>query len=206
MGIILKYLKLIEMKNYIYLSAIIVMVFFVSCDDLKDSIEVGVRTNIEADFPVISQNITAIEQKSGSAQNDVYGFVGGGAFSLSDIPELQKYMDNLRSITAEDGSIIRFNGAAEGNKILTLKLKYGIMVNQGEEPPMNTVFNYSGELAASGGVIEYLSDLWAPILIGALDANKDKVFALMIEGTANYDVNSTVKIKVPVKVNASPLL
>ena len=181
------------------------MAILVSCSDLKDSIEIGVRTIIEVDLPVISQNTMAIEQKSAKAANDVFVFIGGGTFSLSDIPELQKYMDNLRSIVAEDGAIIRFNGAADGNKILTLKLKYGILNSPEEEPEMKSIFSYSGELPASGGVIEYLSDLWAPVLIGALDKNKDKVFALMIEGTANYDLNSTVKIKVPVKVNANPL-
>lgn len=205
MGIILNDLKLIEMKNYIYLSAIIVMVFFISCSDLKDAIEIGVRTSIELDFPVISQKILAVDQKSGSVQNDIYSFIGGDTFSLVDIPELQKYMDNLRSISAEEGSIIRFNGTTEGNKILTLQLRYGIVNNPEEEPALNAVFTYSGELSSNGGVIEYISDLWSPILIGALDANKDKVFTLMIEGTASYDVNSTVKIKLPIKVNASPL-
>ena len=193
------------MKNYIYLSAIIVIAFFVSCDDLKDAIEVGVRTDIEVDFPVISQKVLATEQKSGNDQNDIYSFAGGGVFSLTDIPKLEKYMDNLRSISAEDGSIMRFSGVTEGNKIFSLTMKYGIMLNHGEEPPMNTIFNYSGELAANGGFIDYVSDLWSPVLIGALDANKEKVFALVIEGTANYNVNSTVKIKVPVKVNAAPL-
>jgi hypothetical protein len=190
------------MKKYIYLTIIGVVVFFVSCNDIKDAIEVGIRTEIKVDLPVISQNTMAI----GSMSNDIYSFVGGGTFSLTDIPELQKYMDNLRSISAEDGSVISFAGAADGNKVLSLNLKYGIVITKGEEPAMNTVFNYSGGLSAKDGVIQYLSDLWSPILIGALDANKDKVFALKIEGTANYNVNSTVKMIVPVKVSASPLL
>lgn len=45
----------------------------------------------------------------------------------------------------------------------------------------------------------------SPILMSALEENKDKVFAIKIEGTANYNVNVPVQIKVPVKVNASPL-
>lgn len=194
------------MKKYIYLTIIAVTVFFVSCNDIKDAIEVGIRTEIEADFPVISQKIMAINLKSTVVANDVYGFIGGGTFSLSDIAELQKYMDNINSIVAEEGSVIRFSGAVEGDKVLSLKLRYGIQITPGEQPEMNTALNYSGELIAKDGVIEYLNDSWSPILIGALDANKDKVFALIIEGTANYDVNSTVKIKIPVKVSASPLL
>jgi len=193
------------MKNYIYLSAIAIMAIFISCDEIKDAIEVGIRTEIEVDLPVISQKIMAINLKSEEVANDVYGFTGGGTFSLTDIAELQKYMDNLNSIVAEDGSVIRFSGAVEGNKVLTLTLKYGILNTPEEKPAMNAVFNYSGELIAKDGVIEYLSDAWSPILIGAFNANKEKVFAMIIEGTANYNVNSTVKIKVPVKVNAKPL-
>lgn len=193
------------MKNYIYLSAVVVMVFLVSCDNIKEAIEISFKTNIEAEFPVISQKVMAIELKSEKATNDVYGFIGGGTFSLFDIAELKKYMDNMTGIVAEDGSVISLTGAVEGDKVLTLKMKYGIQITPGELPVMNNVFSFSGELPAKNGVIEYISDSWSPILIGALDANRDKVFAIVIEGTANYNVNSTVKIKIPVKVSATPL-
>ena len=193
------------MKNYIYLSVVVVMVFLVSCDNIKEAIEISFKTNIEAEFPVISQKVMAIELKSEKATNDVYGFIGGGTFSLFDIAELKKYMDNMTGIVAEDGSVISLTGAVEGDKVLTLKMKYGIQITPGELPVMNNVFSFSGELPAKNGVIEYISDSWSPILIGALDANRDKVFAIVIEGTANYNVNSTVKIKIPVKVSATPL-
>jgi len=193
------------MKKYIYLLAVVAMVFFVSCDKIKEALEVSFNTNIEAEFPVISQKTITVDLKSVKVANDVYGFSGDGIFSLSDIPELKKYIDNMTSIISEDGSVISLTGAVEGDKVLTLKLKYGIIITPGEEPAMNNVFSYSGELLSKNGLIEYINDSWSPILIGALDANKEKVFAFVIEGTANYNVNATVKVKIPVKVSATPL-
>ena len=190
------------MKKYIFITAILATLFLVSCDDLKDTVEVGIRTNIEADIPVISQKIVASDTNS---ENNLYGFLGGGVFSIADVPELKKYINNISSIEAEQGSIVRFSGASDGNKVLTLKLKFGIQTTPGEEPATTTAFDFSGELVAQNGVIEFLDDTWAPILINTLDANMDKVFVLVVEGTANYNVNSTVKVKVQVKVSTKPL-
>jgi hypothetical protein len=193
------------MKYYIFLLAIGVMVFMVSCDELKEKIEVGFRTNIEAEIPIKTQNAMTVDVKSVQVASDVYNFIGGGSFSLTDIPELKKYMNNLRSIVAEEGSVVRFTGAAEGNKILSLKLKFGIQITPGTEPPMITAFNHTGELLANAGEISFISDAWTPLLIGALEANRDKVFIISVEGTSNYSINSVVKIKIPVKITATPL-
>lgn len=192
----------IIMKKYIFITAILATLFLVSCDDLKDTVEVGIRTNIEADIPVISQKIVASDTNS---ENNLYGFLGGGVFSIADVPELKKYINNITGITAEKGSIVRFNGASDGNKVLSLRLRFGIQTTPGEEPAMTTAFDFSGELVAQNGVIEFLDDTWAPVLISTLDSNMDKVFVLIVEGTANYNVNSTVKVKVPVKVSSKPL-
>jgi hypothetical protein len=193
------------MKYYIFLLAIAVMVMMVSCDELKEKIEVGFRTNIEAEIPIKTQNAVTVDVKSVQVAGDVYNFIGGGSFSLTDIPELKKYLNNLRSIVAEEGSVVRFTGAAEGNKILSLKLKFGIQITPGTESPMITAFSHTGELLANAGEISFISDAWTPLLIGALEANRDKVFIISVEGTSNYSINSLVKIKIPVKVTASPL-
>lgn len=199
------YLKINEMKYYIFLLAIAVMVMMVSCDELKEKIEVGFRTNIEAEIPIKTQNAVTVDVKSVQVAGDVYNFIGGGSFSLTDIPELKKYLNNLRSIVAEEGSVVRFTGAAEGNKILSLKLKFGMQITPGTESPMITAFSHTGELLANAGEISFISDAWTPLLIGALEANRDKVFIISVEGTSNYSINSLVKIKIPVKVTASPL-
>jgi hypothetical protein len=193
------------MKNLIYLMTLAAMVLLVSCDELADKIEVGINTYIEADFPVVGQNAMTMELKSSQVSSDVYGFIGGGSFTLADIPELKKYMENLRSIVAEKGSIVKFAGVSDGNKILSLKLKFGMQITPGTEPVMLTAFDHSGDLLTNSGEISYLSDTWAPILIGALDANRDKTFIVKIEGTSNFKINSTVKVKIPVKVSATPL-
>ncbi len=193
------------MKNLVYLITLAATVLLASCDELTDKIEIGINTFIDADFPVISQNAMTMELKSTEVSNDVYGFIGGGSFTLADIPELKKYMENLRSIAAEKGSIVKFSGVSDGNKILSLKLKFGMELTPGTEPVMITAFDYSGELLTKLGEISYLSDTWAPILIGALDANRDKTFIVKVEGTSNFKINSTVKVKIPVKVTAAPL-
>ena len=193
------------MKNLVYLITLAAMVLLVSCDELADKIEIGINTLIDADFPVISQNSMTMELKSTEVSNDVNGFIGGGSFTLADIPELKKYMENLRSIAAEKGSIVKFSGVSDGNKILSLKLKFGMEITPGTEPVMITAFDYSGELLTKLGEISYLSDTWSPILIGALDANRDKTFIVKVEGTSNFKINSTVKVKIPIKVTAAPL-
>jgi hypothetical protein len=193
------------MKNLIYLLTLASMVLLFSCDELADKIEVGINTNIEVDFPVITPNTMTADVKSSQISNDVYGFIGGGSFTLADIPELKKYMENLRSIVAENGSIVKFNGIASGNKIHSLKLKFGIQTTPGTEPAMITALDFKGELLSDMGEINYLSDTWAPVLIGELDANRDKIFIVKVEGTSNFKLNSTVKVKIPVKVTAAPL-
>lgn len=193
------------MKNLVYLMTLTAMLLFVSCDELADKIEVGINTNIEADFPVVNQNALTMDLKSAQVSGDIYRFIGGGSFTLADIPELKKYMDNLRSIVAQKGSIVKFSGVESGNKILSLKLKFGVQITPDTEPVMITAFDYSGELLTNLGEISYLNDTWAPLLIGALDANRDKTFLVKVEGTSNFSLNSTVKVKIPVKVTAAPL-
>lgn len=193
------------MKNLFYLMTLAAMFLLVSCDELAEKIEVGINTNIEADFPVVSQNAMTVDLKSAQVSGDIYRFIGGGSFTLADIPELKKYMDDLRSIVAQKGSIVKFSGVESGNKILSLKLKFGVQLTPDTEPVMITAFDYSGELLTNLGEISYLSDTWAPVLIGALDANRDKTFLVKVEGTSNFSLNSTVKVKIPVKVTAAPL-
>lgn len=193
------------MKKLVYLMTLAALFLFISCDELADKIEVGINTNIEADFPVVTQNAMSMNLKSNQVSNDVYSFIGGGSFTLADIPELKKYMENLRSIVAEKGSIVKFAGVSDGNKILSLKLKFGMQITPGTEPAMITAFDYSGELLTNLGEISYLSDTWAPLLISALNANRDKTFLVKVEGTSNFSINTTVKVKIPVKVTAAPL-
>jgi len=182
------------MKKLTFVIMVVVFGLFISCDQLDEITEVGLNTILKADMPVISLK-----------SNEVYNFTGGGTFALTDNQDIEKYLDNIRDIIANEGSLIKFNNAQEGNKIMTLHMKYGVITDPGKEPQMKSVFSFSGQLNAKDGVIKYLNDSWSPILLKGLVADKDKVFAIKIEGTANYNVNSPIRIEVPVKVSASPL-
>lgn len=174
---------------------VVVSVLSVSCEKFED-VTVGIETNFEANMPVVSQ-------KAGST--DLYNFIGGGSCRLSDNSDIRKHMTNLESIEALNGSLIQFNQAKEGGKITKMVLKYGIQENSGEEPKLISVFSFMGQLSEENGKIDYQNDSWAPNLMKAFSANKDKVFVIKIEGTATYNVNAPVKIDVPVKVNTKPL-
>lgn len=166
----------------------------VSCDKIED-VTVGFETAIKADMPVVSQ-------KTGA---DEFSFVGGGVFTLSSDQEIRKYMDNIQDLVPLNGSLIQFNGAKEGNKILNMTLKYGIQTNANEEPSMVTAFGFFGQLGEKNGTIDYQDDSWSPNLIKAMYENKDKVFVIKLEGKSNYNINAPVKLDVPVKVNTTPL-
>ncbi len=182
------------MNKNIFPLIFVISIFLISCEKIKEITEVDIKTNIQADIPVVSQKVA----------DDVYGFVGAGAFTLDDIPELEKYMDNLRNIVAEDGSSIRFTGAVSGDKILSLKLRFGIQMDAGTIPELEVAIDHLGEIPASEGVIEYKDDTWTPKLINAINNNKDKALVLSIDGTANYSLNSIVKVKIPVTISATP--
>lgn len=173
---------------------VVISVITLSCEKIED-ITVGFETALKADMPVVSQKIGT----------DEYGFISGGVFTLSSDQEIGKYMDDIKDLIALNGSLIQFNGAKSGNKILTMTMKYGIQTNSNEDPTMISVFNFFGQLGEKNGKIDYQSDAWSPVLIKAMSENIDKVFVITLEGKANFDVNVPVKLNVPVKVNTTPL-
>ena len=182
------------MKKLTFVIIVVISALFVSCDQLEEITEVGLNTILRADMPVISLK-----------SNEVYNFTSGGTFALTDNQDIEEYIDNIRDIIANDGSLIQFNNAQEGNKIMTLHMKYGVISDPGKEPQMKSIFSFSGHLQAKDGAIKYLNDSWSHILIKGLVADKDKVFAIKLEGTANYNVNVPIKLEVPVRIDATPL-
>jgi hypothetical protein len=182
------------MKKAAFFMIVVISFITLSCEKIED-ISVGFETAIKTDMPVVSQKIGSEE----------YGFIGGGVFTLSSDQEISKHMDNIQELIALNGSLIKFNGANPGNKILNMTMKYGIKTNSNEEPAMIPVFSFIGQLGEKNGTIDYLSDAWAPVLIKAMSKNLDKVFVISLEGKANYNVNLPVKLNVPIKVNTTPL-
>jgi hypothetical protein len=193
------------MKTKLFLLFAMVAFLTYSCEKIKDATAVDIETELSANFPVSAQEEMAINLKSAEIAGDVYTFAGNGTFSLADNNDIKKYLGNIRDIVANEGGVVTFLGAVDGNKILTCKLLFGVETTSGADPAMTTAFTLPQEILAEAGKIEYFSDTWTNVFINALEANKDKTFRLKIEGTANYDISTTVRVKVPVIVKASPL-
>lgn len=193
------------MKTKLFLLIAMVAFLTYSCEKIKDATAVDIETELNASFPVSAQNEMAIDLKSAEIAGDLYAFAGSGTFSLADNNDIKKYIGNIRDIIADEGGVVTFLGAMDGNKILACKLLFGVETTSGTDPAMTTAFTLPQEILADAGKIEYFSDAWTSVFINALEANKDKTFRLKIEGTANYDISTTVRIKVPVIVKASPL-
>ena len=115
-----------------------------------------------------------------------------------------KYIDNIRGIKAKEGTVLTFLNAVSGNKILSLKLKYGFQSGD-SEPTLIEGFSLSTEFFENAGLIEIYSDAWVSLLMNKLEINKDKVLHFQVSGTANYDIETTVKLKIPMIVSATPL-
>lgn len=193
------------MKNYMFLFLGLVGILFGSCEKIKEATEFDIETELNADIPVSTQNTVAMVLKSEKLVDDVFGFGGSTTFSLADNNDLRQYISNISNISSEAGGVVTFIGAVDGNKIMTCKLSYGVQINPDTDPAMVTAFDIPAELLANSGVIEYYSNVWTGLLIAALENNIDKVFKLELTGTSNYDIETTVKLKMPVIVSASPL-
>ncbi len=193
------------MKNYMILFSSLAFILFGSCEKIKDATAIDIDTDIQVDVPVTSENTVAINLKSVQMADGVYSFVGSNTFSLEDNNDLKKYVDNIRNIKASEGGVLTFVGATDGNKILTCQISYGIQDSLSSDPEMLNTFTIPEVLIANNGVIEYYLNTGADLLVNSIEQYKDKYFKLSLSGTANYDVETTVKLKVPVTVSASPL-
>ncbi len=193
------------MKNYMILFSSLALILFGSCEKIKDATAIDIDTDIQVDVPVTSENTVAINLKSVQMADGVYSFVGSNTFSLEDNNDLKKYVDNIRNIKASEGGVLTFVGATDGNKILTCQISYGIQDSLSSDPEMLNTFTIPEVLIANNGVIEYYLNTGADLLVNSIEQYKDKYFKLSLSGTANYDVETTVKLKVPVTVSASPL-
>lgn len=192
------------MKNYAPFLIVVLAIFLTSCEKIKDATAVDIDTELNTSIPVATIEPTAIAIKSTQVAADVFAFGGSSSFSLADNDALVNYIDNIREIKAKDGTVLTFLGAVSGNKIMTLTLKYGFQTGD-TAPTMVQAFSIPAELLENEGLIEFYSDAWTTALMSKLQANKDKTVHFELSGTSNYDVQTTVKLKVPMIVSATPL-
>lgn len=194
------------MKKLLFLTIALVGILSFSCDKIKDATAIDIDTQLKADVPVSSQNAAALVVKSAkSIADDVYNFHGTGTFSLTDNADLKKYIDNIRDISANGESTLRFTGAPADGKIMTTVLNFGVETTPGAKPTMITAFTLPSEITATNGTIEVSNATMVSLLLAQLKNYKDKVIWLELSGTANYDIDTTAKLIIPVTVSASPL-
>lgn len=192
------------MKNYATLLIVVLAILFSSCEQIKDATAIDIDSELNANIPVSVVEPTAIVVKSTKLEEDVFAFGGSSTFSLADNESLVKYIDNIREIKAKEGTVLTFLNAVSGNKIMSLTLKYGFQSGD-SDPSLIEGFSLSSEILENEGLIELYSDAWVSLLMNKLEANKDKVLHFQISGTANYDIKTTVKLKIPMIVSATPL-
>jgi len=182
----------------------VLLILFSACEKIKDATAVDIETELKADIPVSASNTAAIAVKSARLDADVYTFGGSSTFSLSDNNDLSEYINNIREIKAREGTVLSFLGAVSGNKIMSLRLRYGFQSGD-SAPVLSEGFSLTSEILENGGVIEYYGDAFTALLLQKLMQNKNKTLHFELSGTANYDIETTVKLKIPMIVSASPL-
>lgn len=188
------------MKNYACLLAIVVMVSLVSCDAIKDATTVEIETDLNVDIPVATTSKSGSTIKSANAEITVFPFGGNGTLSLAENNDLSDYINNINDVLLNGVSKVQIINAPTGGKISNLKLMYGINPDAG-----TTGFNVTTELTASNGIIEITDVVWINQLLTLVKQNKTSTFKFVVSGDASYDIQSTLKIKIPVIIEASPL-
>ncbi|MBK6285233.1 MAG: hypothetical protein IPF54_23625 [Draconibacterium sp.] len=188
------------MKNYLYLMLIAVFAFSVSCDKIKDATAVDIETDLSFEIPVESTGQSALVAKSGNLSTTAYQFGGNATFSLSDNEDIADYVNKIDDIIVSGISKIQIIDVPTDGKISTCKLMYGVDPNAG-----TTGFNVTTELTAVNGIIEITDKEWVNQFIILLKQNKTGRFKFVVTGEASYDIQSVMKIKIPVLIEANAL-
>ena len=188
------------MRNYACLLAIVVMVSMVSCDAIKDATTVEIETDLNIDIPVATTIKSGSILKSANAEMAVFQFGGNGTFSMADNNDISDYISNINDILLNGVSKIQIINVPTGGKISKFKLNYGINPDAG-----TTGVNITTELTAINGIIEITDVAWINQLLTLVKQNKKSSYKFVVSGDASYDIQSTLKIKIPVIIEASPL-
>ena len=183
------------MKKLSLFISLLIIVGLSSCEKIKDATAIDIDTELTADIPVTSENsAVAISLKSQKIEEDVYNFGGSATFSLADNPDIADYLGKIRNMAAKEGGVLTFLGATDGNEILTCT----ITVN-------GATYSIPEPVSAGNGVIALLIDTYASQVINKIEDNPGATYSVEVSGTANYDVETTAKLKIPATISASPL-
>ena len=176
-----------------------VFAFSVSCDKIKDATAVDIETDLSFEIPVVTIAQEMVT-KSGSLATVAYPFGGTATFSLTNNDDIADYVNKIDDIIVSGISKIQIINVPADGKISTCKLMYGV------DPTVGTTgFNVTTELTATNGIIEITDTEWINQFIILLKQNKTGTFRFVVSGDASYDIQSVMKIKVPVLIEANAL-
>jgi hypothetical protein len=191
--------KMKEMKSYYLLTLGMIFLLFASCDKIKDATTVEIETDLEVEIPIATTG-TSNATKSADAGINAFLYGGTATFSLADNEDLSDYINNIDEIIADGVATIQINGVPAGGSISACLLKYGIAPTAG-----TTAFNLASPIASSNGVISITDVAWINSLLNTLKQNMKASYKFDVTGSATFDVNHVIKIKVPVIIKANPL-
>lgn len=174
--------------------------FSVSCDKIKDATTVDIETDLSFEIPLVAGVQQEMETKSGNFGIAAYQFGGNATFSLSDNDDIGDYVNKIDDIISSGISKIQILNVPSGGKISACKLMYGVDPNA-----VTTGFNVTTELTATNGIIEITDTEWINQFIILLKQNKAGRFKFVVTGDASYDIQSVMKIKIPVLIEANAL-
>lgn len=188
------------MKNYLCLMLVAACAFSVSCDKIKDATSVDIETDLSFEIPIATTTQSVIGTKSGNSIATSYPFGGNATFSLTDNVDVADYVNKIDDIIISGVSKIQIIDVPTDGIVSTCKLMYGVDPTAG-----TTGFNVTTELTPTNGIIEITDIDWINQFIVLIKQNKIGTFKFVVSGDANYDIQSVMRIKIPVLIEANAL-
>jgi len=174
-----------------------------SCEKREDIDTVEIKTDLNVDIVVIAESNDTIPLKS-RATDTGYLFNGTGIFCLAQNVELGKTSCEIKKVKPHNGSILTFSGITAGNEITSLLIKWDSKPkDSGEFDMQNKIDITSLVKDPKNGSYEIDMTIVLLPLINCIDSNPDCMYRIDVEGTSNFDISSTAKLKIPVVVETN---
>lgn len=185
-------------KHFIVLIGLFALVF-ASCDLIEDATTIDIDTELKTTIPVVSaEDVDAFVIKSAQLTSSTFSFSGTKTFSLADNKDLEEYIDNVKGLEAKNVAVITFPSEVEGI-ISSCTLSYGVGTAD------NTITVAEVKADASGNMVINLSTQESEAMLSFIEKNIKNTITYQLAGTANYNVNGSVKVVQDVTVEANVL-
>ncbi|MCF8360100.1 MAG: hypothetical protein K9H26_15190 [Prolixibacteraceae bacterium] len=175
-------------KAFLFLG--ILGIAFTACEEVNDLTTVEVEAEVGIDIPVTSVASTgamAFDLKSVAENTAVSNFSGENTFSLADNEGLKNYLSSIKDMTITSGTIeVQGLTAGSGKEITELN----ITIAGGGLNKTISFTNITGPYTIpEEKITEYKP------LADAIVAAPNTEFTATASGTANYEVDATIKVK-----------